>query len=298
MRNWLTLCGALLTVCSGVHAQEAGWQPSYADAKAISEKQHVPILLHFGAWYCGPCQQMERTVFPDAEVQQALTQGLVAIKIDVSHEAELAQQFGATSVPRDVVLFQDGTVETLNVGRMSKQNYVNLIRSVAARGERIPDPRPAPSTPSTEPNPVIVKSDSASEVITTTPSTTMEPPLLGLEGFCPVRLKNNREWIAGNASISTEFRGILYQFSSETERDEFLKNPSFYAPQDLGCDPVILTEDKKAVAGSIRYGAFFDDRLYLFKSIDNREEFKLNPLKYSRVRSALRADQIEGTRFE
>lgn len=298
MRNWLIFCGAMLTIGSGAYGQETGWQPSYAEAKAIAEKQHVPVLLHFGAWYCGPCQQMERSVFPDAEIQQALTNGVASVKIDVSHESDLAQQFGATSVPRDVVLFQDGTIETLNVGKMTKQNYINLIRSVVVRGSRIPKPNQEPSTPSPEPNPVIVKSDPTSEVITTTPSTTIDPPLLGLEGYCPVRLKNKREWVAGNPSIATDYRGIVYQFSSEADRDGFLKNPSFYAPQDLGCDPVVLTEDNKAVTGSIRFGAFFDDRLYLFSSVDNREEFKLNPLKFTRIRSALRADQIEGTRFE
>jgi YHS domain-containing protein/thioredoxin-related protein len=287
----------MLTLCSVASAQEGGWQPSYTDAKAQAEKEHVPLLLHFGAWYCGPCQQMERSVFPDAEVQNALTAGVTAVKIDVSHDSELAQRFGATSVPRDVVLFQDGTTETLNVGRMSKHDYINLIRSVAARGSRITRPDAEPKS-SVEPNPLVVKSDASSEVISTIPATSMEPPLLGLEGYCPVRLKTKREWIAGNASISAEYRGILYHFASESERDDFNSNPALYAPQDLGCDPVVLTEDRKAVAGSIRFGAFFDNRLYLFSSTDNRDEFKLNPLKYSRVRSALRADQIEGTRFE
>lgn len=297
MRNWLFVCGALITISSTAFAEEKGWQSSYAEAKAIAEKQHVPVLLHFGAWYCGPCQQMEKTVFPDAEIQQALTNGVVAIKIDVSQESDLAQQFGASSVPRDVVLFQNGTIETLNVGRLSKQNYLNLIRSVARRGTEIPRP-PAKDEPSKEPNPVIVKGDSDGAVITTAPITTMDPPLLGLEGFCPVRLKNNREWIAGNSAIRTEYRGVLYQFASETDRDEFLKNPSIYAPQDLGCDPVLLTEEQKAIAGSIRFGAFFDGRLYLFTNVENREEFKLNPLKFTHVRSALKADQIQGTRFQ
>jgi len=55
---------------------------------------------------------------------------------------------------------------------------------------------------------------------------------------------------------------------------------------------------QKAVTGSIRYGAFFDERLYLFRSPENRDQFKKNPLKFTRIRSALKADQIEGTRFQ
>ncbi|MFN9718419.1 MAG: thioredoxin fold domain-containing protein, partial [Planctomycetota bacterium] len=227
-------------------------------------------MLHFGAWYCGPCQQMEKTVFSDPEVQDALTGGIIAIKIDVSQEVELAQKYGASSVPRDVVVFQDGSVETLNVGRMSKQNYIALIRSVAHRGVAVS--RPTPKDESTKkPDPEIANTNVDPQSESTGPDTSTTPPLLGLEGFCPVRLKKNREWINGNSEIKSEYRGILYHFATETERDEFLKSPSFYAPEDLGCDPVILTEDQKAVAGSIRFGAFFDGRLYLFTNRENRD---------------------------
>jgi YHS domain-containing protein len=64
----------------------------------------------------------------------------------------------------------------------------------------------------------------------------------------------------------------------------------------LGCDPIVLTKEGKAIAGRIQYGAFFDQRLYLFKSQENRELFKKSPLQYIEIRSALKADQIEDIR--
>ena len=63
----------------------------------------------------------------------------------------------------------------------------------------------------------------------------------------------------------------------------------------LGCDPVILWESDKAVAGDIRFGAFFDDELFLFKSDERRRQFKASPEKYMRLQHALKADQIERT---
>lgn len=126
----------------------------------------------------------------------------------------------------------------------------------------------------------------------------IDPPLIGLEGFCPVLLHDKREWTAGNEKITADYRGVRYLFSSAASRDTFLKNPSLYAPQDLGCDAVVLTDTQRAVTGSIRFGAFFDDRLYLFQSPENRAEFKQNPLKFVRIRSALRVDQVVGTRFQ
>ena len=310
MRSWLLVCGILISSSSSqCLAQHAGWHPEYSQAAAVADKDGLPILLHFHAWYCGPCQRMDRDVFPDGEVQRALGNGLSAVQIDVTQAPELASQFAASTVPRDVVVYQDGTVETLNVGYLSKSSYLSMLRGVASQGQirkkkEAPVPQPAdpgrapdqsPGSPAvSEPVPAEVKPPE----VKTLELTTTEPLILGLEGFCPVRLHDKREWTPGLSTITADHRDIRYQFATEADRDIFLQNPAEYAPQDLGCDPVVLTSDSKAITGSIRYGAFFDKRLYLFRSPENRDQFKLNPLKYVQIRSALKVDQMEGTRYQ
>ncbi len=298
---------AVSTVTSQAHSQ--GWYPAYEQARSASESGGQPVLIHFHAWYCGPCQRMDREVFADGQVQQALTMGLASVKVDVTHEPDLASRCGATSVPRDVVMFADGTIETLNIGYMQKLQYLNLLRDVAERGKRmnVPkpiDPAPSVSVASSEPanSAVSAKEEDESHkspvVISEASEPSIDPPLIGLEGFCPVLLHDKREWKAGAENITADYRSVRYEFSSEASRDQFLKNPTLYAPQNLGCDAVVLTETQRAVTGSIRFGAFFDDRLYLFQSPENRAEFKENPLKFVRIRSALRVDQIEGNKFQ
>jgi YHS domain-containing protein len=76
----------------------------------------------------------------------------------------------------------------------------------------------------------------------------------------------------------------------------FEQNPRRYAPQNLGCDPVLLLSDQRAISGRIQYGAFFDGNLYLFRSEDNRALFRKNPLRYTRIRHAVRVEEIEGRR--
>ena len=78
---------------------------------------------------------MDRDVFPHAYVQQALSTGLASVEIDVTKEPDLAARFDASTVPRDVVVFADGTVETLNIGYMSRSAYVSLLRDTAERGK-------------------------------------------------------------------------------------------------------------------------------------------------------------------
>ncbi len=305
MRSWLITCGLLITTFySTCFAQHNGWHSGYGEASAASEKDGVPILLHFHAWYCGPCQRMNRDVFPDREVQRLLGTDIAAVEIDVTKEPELASQYGASTVPRDVVVFGDGSVETLNVGYMSKSSYSAMLRDIASRGKakqkrEAPVPRPADPqiTERTNTSPTVNEPPVNKPEIRTLELTTIDPPILGLEGYCPVRLLVSRQWTPGQENISADFRDIRYQFATEADREIFLKNPSEYAPQDLGCDPVVLTSDSRAVTGSIRFGAFFDQKLYLFQSPENREKFKSTPLKFTKIRSALRADQIEGTRY-
>jgi len=252
---------------------------------------------------------MDREVFADMHVQQALSAGIASVKVDVTQEPELATRCGATSVPRDVVMFPDGTIETLNVGYMQKPQYLNLLRDISERGKSMSVPKPIDPAQSNEvvskspPEPVVAVKEgdvgsSAPIAVPEVPEPSTDPVLIGLEGFCPVLLHDKRQWSAGNEKITTDYRGVRYVFSSEANRDVFLKNPALYAPQDLGCDAVILTETQRAVTGSIRFGAFFDERLYLFQSPENRAEFKENPLKFVRIRSALQVDQVQGTKFQ
>lgn len=294
---------------SACQAQTHGWHAAFEQARTTAESTSQPILIHFHAWYCGPCQRMDREVFADPQIQQALADGMASVKIDVTQEPELASRCGATSVPRDVVMFPDGSIETLNVGYLQKPQYLNLLRDISQRGKSMSVPKPTDPVPGNAiaSNDAQVptasanrdtEADSASIAVTEASEPSIDPPLIGLEGFCPVLLHDKREWTAGDEEITADYRGVRYLFSSAASRDMFLKNPALYAPQDLGCDAVVLTDTQRAVTGSIRFGAFFDNRLYLFQSPENRAEFKQNPLKFARIRAALRADQIEGNKFQ
>lgn len=45
-------------------------------------------------------------------------------------------------------------------------------------------------------------------------------------------------------------------------------------------------DTNRAVAGSTKYGAYFDGELFLFASPENRERFKKTPYRFTRTRHA------------
>lgn len=273
-----------------------GWHHNFEDARQESQATGEPLLIHFQAHYCGPCRQMDSQVFSQPDVRAALQQGLVSVHIDVTQHSDVASRYGAETVPRDVVVYPDGTVETINVGFVPRTTYLSLLNQIAVRGQRM-QAAIAPKTPP-EPKPVITQPDArANNAYEADPPSVDNSELIGLEGFCPVQLHKQRVWVKGDPKISESHRGITYYFASEADRREFLSGKDKFAPQNLGCDPVILLASQRAETGSILHGAFFDEKLYLFHSADNKSEFKKNPLRFTQIRQAIRREEIVGTQF-
>ncbi len=80
---------------------------------------------------------------------------------------------------------------------------------------------------------------------------------------------------------------------NRTELEIFKVDPGRYAPQLLGCDPVILNKQDRAIPGDTKYGAYYDHNLYLFVDLESREEFKKNPDRFSRTMHVLKMEQVE-----
>jgi len=301
-KNWprllLIAFASTGVLCSSVNAQEAGWHSSLEAAELAAEREGTPLLIHFHAWYCGPCRQMDSQVFHQRDVQEALMQDLHAVQIDVTHDPDAASRYQATTVPRDVVVYPDGTTETLNVGFVPRARYVSMLRRVASRGLAMREEAvPLPSDRST----AIAQAedsdvDDGPRAVTASDDTSTHERVLGLEGYCPVALTEGRKWIEGQAEISTTFRGVTYYFADAESRKKFDQDPRKFAPQNLGCDPVLLFRDQRAISGRIQYGAFFDGSLFLFTNDETRSRFKKNPLRYTKIRHAIRIDEVEGRR--
>ena len=270
---------AIASTCCSAQADE--WMTDLDQARQIARDQNRPILVHFYADWCGPCKNMEKNVLHTATVQQAIAKDIVAVKVNVSEHPELGDRFGVEKFPTDIFIEPTGKHIVKSEGQKTVKEFTDSIARARARY----DASLAARTPKAAP--VIAKAQEAAPPVTQAATETM------LMGYCPVTLSNRRKWEKGVPQFAGTFRGQTYYMATEEALKDFQQNASRYAPQFLGCDPVVVAKDERAVLGSTRFAAFYDDDLYLFSSEENRKVFKTEPDRFIREKVVLDLDHIE-----
>jgi YHS domain-containing protein len=93
---------------------------------------------------------------------------------------------------------------------------------------------------------------------------------IAIQGYDPVAYFESAKAIEGNKEIKSEYNGVIYQFSSESNKVLFLKNPSHYEPQFGGFCSYGMSEGYEA---PIQPEAFtiVDNKLYLNYNLKVKE---------------------------
>jgi len=110
---------------------------------------------------------------------------------------------------------------------------------------------------------------------------------IGMEGYCPVCLRDMKKWVKGNPAYQAMYDGHVYSFMSEAQKNTFLANPNRYVPV-LGGDCVTcLAKMGQRMPGNIRHAAYHQGRLYLFAGEDQKQMFMKDPAAYANADLAL-----------
>jgi len=101
--------------------------------------------------------------------------------------------------------------------------------------------------------------------VNTTAGLTLEGPPIALRGYDPVAYFTAGKPVLGDPAIHAQHDGALYQFATESNKRQFEKNPSKYAPQYGGF-----------CAFGVSVGAKFDGDPRVFEVVDGKLYLNLN----------------------
>lgn len=283
------LCGAAASI-----AAVGGnlWQSDFNAAFNEAVRSRRPLLIHFYGQQCPPCRRMEQEVLHQPEIVDLLSTQFVAVKVDAGNPAnvmggELVQRFGVHALPTDVIVDPlSGRILSQAEGYQDFLRYRTTAVRARTRFDQAHQVLVVEQTPKSEPPTELA--DPHDDIQLGDPQS-----LIGMDGFSPVALGAERQWVVGKPEFAFEFKGVTYYLASEDEQRAFRNRPEDFAPRLLGCDPVVLFETDRAVPGRTDFAAFYDSDLYLFESDESRRRFKINPPKYTRIEHVLRIDNIQ-----
>lgn len=152
MRRIVSFCATLLFVpCLAeppAHSLRVAWESDYEQGMKKAKTEDRPVLIDFGAEWCGWCKKQDEEVFTDTEVVMALRE-FVCIKVDVDRNLDLAVAYHVRSLPRQIVVNVHGQVVGDQTGFLPVDAFLDFLRGVGGdlrrktNGETIPVVRAA-----------------------------------------------------------------------------------------------------------------------------------------------------------
>lgn len=89
-------------------------------------KSELPVMVDFGATWCGPCKKVEPIV---EEISEEYAGKMIAVKCDVEECSATAAKYGIMNIP-SVLYFKGGQVVDKNVGAAPKKVFVEKLEKL------------------------------------------------------------------------------------------------------------------------------------------------------------------------
>jgi thioredoxin-related protein len=264
------------------------WRSDFRLAEAEARAQDRLLWIQFtGAW-CPNCVLLEREAFVHPQVVGQARQSFVPVKLQSENHQDLVERYGITGIPATILVTPRGEVVARNEGYVDTARFHAFLEDALNRSGRSPrakSSRPLPAPVGGRARPV---TETAAVSTGVTPSAAHAPgaPKVGLEGFCPVSLVEERRMVYGQRTLTLSRDGLVYCFVDAQMRQRFEKWPGRFLPVNGGRCPVAQVDQGEIRPGEARWCVLFKDHLFLCSDEEGRSRFLKNPERYAHVAMA------------
>ncbi len=119
-------------VGSAVSGKQITWY-SYGDGMDRARLSGKSVVVYFHADWCTYCVRMQKETFSHESVIDFMNNKVVAVKVDVDKERNIAREFGVRGLPATVLLMRNGEKVGPMPGFISPKNYLAMLTQIMAR---------------------------------------------------------------------------------------------------------------------------------------------------------------------
>ena len=106
------------------------WETDFKTAMEIAQETDRFVLIHFYGDQCPPCRAMEKGVFSQQMVADAIAPYFVPLKINTEQNPKAVQNLNITSIPTDLIVTPQREIIFRRKGGCSASQYVEELLSV------------------------------------------------------------------------------------------------------------------------------------------------------------------------
>jgi len=212
---YITLSMAIVTLAAGTAQGEIPWQKNLRSAHAQAQADGKLLLLHFYSDNCTWCDKLEEGSFKAPEVNHAINESFVPVKIHANSSPKLTEMFQVSKFPTDVIVTTDGRTLAHTVSPQNPERYVAMLQSTL----------PAIATQiATAPDAQVATAPAASA-----PAVTVEAP----QAETPIQqqlIQQQSGLTAQNELTLPELNGTAATFAGNRQNDTSFELPSLNSP--------------------------------------------------------------------
>ncbi|MEX0612129.1 MAG: thioredoxin family protein [Pirellulales bacterium] len=135
-RHWprlvLFVFCAMLAAPAAAQHEGVRWQQDLEGAKTLARQTGRLVLIHFWTPSCGPCVTLDQNVFNQPGVAGAIEAQFVPVKLNANDNVAIAQGYGITRVPTDVIVAADGQLVGKLISPSTPAAYVAEVTQIAS----------------------------------------------------------------------------------------------------------------------------------------------------------------------